>query len=143
MSYYRPNYNQNGRHNSNTTNNNNNNNKNYSYDDYSESEYEEYPERGYNADEFASLLSGLRNTTRAIQNITDYCAEYIDFATPISEDIKRHILKTNPDYKLAGFYLIDYLVKTIDQPYTALFSKDLLKLFADTYGVVNDNVRKN
>lgn len=142
MSYYRPNYNQNGRHNSNTTNNNNNNNKNYSYDDYSESEYEEYPERGYNADEFASLLSGLRNTTRAIQNITDYCAEYIDFATPISEDIKRHILKTNPDYKLAGFYLIDYLVKTIDQPYTALFSKDLLKLFADTYGVVNDNVRK-
>lgn len=92
--------------------------------------------------DFASILEELTfNSRPIITTLTKTAEENISSAQQFVDAIERRIERCVPNQKLYAFYALDSICKNAGSPYTIYFSRNLSKLYRQTYLIV-DNVTR-
>ncbi|KAF8974458.1 hypothetical protein BDZ97DRAFT_1690202 [Flammula alnicola] len=92
--------------------------------------------------DFASQLSKLTfNSRPIIQQLSMYAQDYARFADIVAQCLESHIRRVPPWVKLPAFYLLDAISKNVYEPYAHQFSSFVVRLFLESYPVVDDNTR--
>lgn len=90
---------------------------------------------------YDSLQELTFNSRPIIESRTLIAQDNSIYASEIVSAIEKRIEKAIPNQKLFSIYLLDSISKNVGLPYTALFSKSLLKTFTRTYSLVDDPTR--
>ncbi|KAJ2905233.1 hypothetical protein MKZ38_005935 [Zalerion maritima] len=95
------------------------------------------------ADNFRQALEDMTgNTKHEINNLTLIARESTEHAHSIADVIMDHILKVAPQKKLASLYVLDSIVKNVGSPYNLFFSRNLYKVFMESYAIVDQQTRR-
>lgn len=95
------------------------------------------------ASDFEGALEDLRSSEEyAISNLVVIARENIQHAQAIARVVVNHIMKTRPEWKLPGMYVLDAISKRVGSPYTVYFRPHLYKTFMDAYTAMNSADRR-
>ncbi|KAI0750747.1 hypothetical protein C8Q80DRAFT_1351877 [Daedaleopsis nitida] len=105
-----------------------------------------YPTQGYGSPVplpplTTTPLRHLSHHRPIIQSLSMIAHEYARFADVVVECIEQHIRRVPPWMKLPSFYLLDAISKNVYNPYVRHFTPVVLRLFLDTYDVVDQPTR--
>ncbi|CAL1700836.1 unnamed protein product [Somion occarium] len=81
------------------------------------------------------------NSRPIIHNLSIIAQEYSRYAEVVAQCIESHVRRVQPWMKLPAFYLLDAISKNIFDPYARQFTPLVVRLFLDTYEVVDQNTR--
>jgi len=93
---------------------------------------------------FNEQLASLTFNSKAIIQHLGYISKMYansPMAPIIAESIERHIAKVPAAIKLPPFYLLDSIAKNIGHPYISYFANFIVRLFLDTYHLVDAPTR--
>ncbi|KAG8741973.1 hypothetical protein FRC12_015480, partial [Ceratobasidium sp. 428] len=93
---------------------------------------------------FNEQLATLTFNSKAIIQHLGYISKMYansPMAPIIAESIERHIAKVPAAIKLPPFYLLDSIAKNIGHPYISYFTNFIVRLFLDTYHLVDAPTR--
>lgn len=93
-------------------------------------------------EDFISILDELTfNSRPIITTLTKMAEENVAYAQPFVDAIESRIGKCVPNQKLYTFYTLDSICKNAGSPYTIYFSRNLAKLYRQTYLIVDNQTR--
>ncbi|KAI0723239.1 hypothetical protein C8Q76DRAFT_646524 [Earliella scabrosa] len=92
--------------------------------------------------DYASRLAALTvNSRPIIQSLSMIAQDYSRFADVVVQCIEQHLRRVPPWMKLPSFYLLDAISKNVYDPYARHFTPVVVRLFLDTYEVVDQSTR--
>ncbi|EJF61180.1 hypothetical protein DICSQDRAFT_86616 [Dichomitus squalens LYAD-421 SS1] len=81
------------------------------------------------------------NSRPIIQTLSLIAQDYSRYADVVVQCIEQHIRRVPPWMKLPSFYLLDAISKNVYDPYARHFTPIVVRLFLDTYEVVDQQTR--
>ncbi|KAI0770816.1 hypothetical protein BC629DRAFT_1583389 [Irpex lacteus] len=81
------------------------------------------------------------NSRPHIQSLSMIAQDYTRYADIVVQCVEQHIRRAPPPTKLPAFYLLDAMSKNVFEPYARLFAPVVVRLFLDTYEVVDQATR--
>ncbi|KAI0092732.1 hypothetical protein BDY19DRAFT_925885 [Irpex rosettiformis] len=81
------------------------------------------------------------NSRPHIQSLSMIAQDYTRYADIVVQCVEQHIRRAPPHTKLPAFYLLDAMSKNVFDPYARLFAPVVVRLFLDTYEVVDQATR--
>ncbi|AAS54680.1 AGR190Cp [Eremothecium gossypii ATCC 10895] len=92
--------------------------------------------------DFVSILEDLTfNSRPIITSLTKMAEENISYAQQFVDAVESRIAKCVPNQKLYAFYALDSICKNAGSPYTIYFSRNLAKIYRQTYLIVDNATR--
>ncbi|KAI0719620.1 hypothetical protein C8T65DRAFT_635929 [Cerioporus squamosus] len=92
--------------------------------------------------DYMTRLSNLTvNSRPIIQSLSMIAQDYSRFADVVVQCIEQHLRRVPPWMKLPSFYLLDAIAKNVYDPYARHFTPVVVRLFVDTYEVVDQTTR--
>lgn len=93
--------------------------------------------------EYTSSLADLTTNSKPLINVLTMLADEYgkEHAKEIVEAIETHLAKVSTEVKLPILYLIDSIVKNVDNTYTELFSQNIVSTFCNVFKVVDESTR--
>ncbi|KAI0774211.1 hypothetical protein C8Q74DRAFT_1268922 [Fomes fomentarius] len=92
--------------------------------------------------DYMQRLSNLTvNSRPIIQSLSMFAQDYSRFADVVVQCIEQHIRRVPPWMKLPSFYLLDAISKNVYDPYARHFVPVVVRLFLDTYEIVDQSTR--
>ncbi|UZJ51958.1 hypothetical protein CBS101457_001278 [Exobasidium rhododendri] len=90
----------------------------------------------------AQLASLTFNSKPIITNLTILSHEHVQrMSQVVARCLEEHVLTCSPSYRLPALYTIDSICKNVGQPYTIMWSDRILRMFMETYRVVDHSVK--
>ncbi|KAF7793670.1 hypothetical protein EIP86_004785 [Pleurotus ostreatoroseus] len=96
----------------------------------------------FGRDYTARLAELTVNSRPIIQNLSMIAQDYQRYADTVVSCIETHIRRAPPFAKLPAFYLLDAICKNVFEPYARLFTPVVVRLFLDTYELVDQSTRQ-
>ncbi|KAI0702864.1 hypothetical protein BC835DRAFT_21604 [Cytidiella melzeri] len=81
------------------------------------------------------------NSRPHIQSLSMIAQDYTRYGEIVVQCVEQHIRRASPPTKLPAFYLLDAMSKNVFEPYARLFAPVVVRLFLDTYEVVDQATR--
>ncbi|KAI1795172.1 hypothetical protein LXA43DRAFT_993775 [Ganoderma leucocontextum] len=92
--------------------------------------------------DYVTRLSNLTvNSRPIIQTLSMIAQDYSRYADVVVQCIEQHLRRVPPWMKLPSFYLLDAISKNVYDPYARHFTPIVVRLFLDTYEVVDQQTR--
>ncbi|KAM5540448.1 hypothetical protein V8D89_005906 [Ganoderma adspersum] len=92
--------------------------------------------------DYVTRLSNLTvNSRPIIQTLSMIAQDYNRYADVVVQCIEQHLRRVPPWMKLPSFYLLDAISKNVYDPYARHFTPIVVRLFLDTYEVVDQQTR--